>query len=210
MLGEWADPGRVAEYLSREIPHRGIAEELLLDALPEQVERVLDLGTGDGRLLALVRSRYPDAQGIGIDSSPPMLARAAERFGLDAKIELTIQDLSQPLVVSGTFDAMVSGLAIHHLDDQRKRALFHEIHALLRPGGVLANLDLAASATTAQHERFRQAIGREDDDPSDRLADMHAQLAWLRDVGFQEVECRFKWMELTLIVAVRPNSNKLT
>lgn len=205
MLGDWTDPGRVEEYLSREIPHRGIAEGLLLDALPRQVEDVLDLGTGDGRMLALVRSLHADARGTGIDSSPPMLARAAQRFESDANIELVVQDIAQPLASVGPFDAVVSGLAIHHLEDPRKRALFAEIQALLRPGGVFANLDLVASATSAQHERFRQAIASAQDDPSDRLADMCAQLAWLRDAGFQEVETRFKWMELTLIVAVRPD-----
>lgn len=204
MLGEWTDPGRVAEYLSRDTPNRSIAEALLLDALPRRVERVLDLGTGDGRLLALVRSRYPDARGVGIDSSPPMLARAAERFGADTTIELEVHDLSQPLPVSGAFDVAVSGLAIHHLEDRRKQELFREVHVLLRPGGVLANLDLVASATTEQHERFRRAIGREEDDPADRLADLCAQLAWLRDAGFQEVDCPFKWMELTLMIAVKP------
>jgi hypothetical protein len=50
VLGEWTDPERVAEYLSREIPPRDIAESLLLEALPQRVGRVLDLGTGDGRL----------------------------------------------------------------------------------------------------------------------------------------------------------------
>lgn len=50
-MSEWSDPNRVAEYLSREIPHRQIAESLLLDALPDQIECFLDLGTGDGRLL---------------------------------------------------------------------------------------------------------------------------------------------------------------
>lgn len=203
MFGEWSDPGRVAEYLSREIPHRSLAEELLLDALPARVQRVLDLGTGDGRLLALVRSRYPDARGIGIDSSQPMLTRAEERFASDLTVELAVADLCQPLAVSGPFDAVVSGLAIHHLEDQRKQALFGEVHALLAPGGVFANLDLVASAASEQHERFRQAIGREEDDPSDRLANLCAHLAWLGEAGFQEADCRFKWMELTLIVARR-------
>jgi tRNA (cmo5U34)-methyltransferase len=206
MLGEWTDPERVAEYLSRDIPHRDIAEELLLDALPQRVERVLDLGTGDGRLLALVRSRYSDARGVGIDSSPPMLARAKERFGAHATIELAVHDLGQPLTASGAFDVVVSGLAIHHLDDQRKQTLFREVYALLQPGGVFANLDLVASATTEQHECFRRAIGREEDDPADRLADLCSQLAWLRDAGFQGVDCGFKWMELTLILAVRPEA----
>lgn len=204
MPGEWSDPARVAEYLSREIPHRDTAEELLLDALPHTVKRVLDLGTGDGRLLALVRSAHPGAQAVGIDSSPPMLARAAERFASDGRVELIVHDLRQPLTVPGQFDAVVSGLAIHHLEDPRKRDLFGEVHALLTPGGVFANLDLVASATTEQHERFRQAIGREEDDPSDRLADLCEQLGWLRDTGFQDVDCCFKWMELALMVAVTP------
>jgi cyclopropane fatty-acyl-phospholipid synthase-like methyltransferase len=174
----------------------------LLEALPSQVRRVLDLGTGDGRLLALVRSRHPGAQGVGIDSSQAMLTHAEERFASDAAIELVVHDLNQPLTVLAPFDVVVSGLAIHHLDDERKRALFSEVHAMLAPDGVFANLDLVASSTVQQHERFRQAIGREEDDPADRLADMCEQLAWLRDAGFQEVDCRFKWMELALVVGV--------
>jgi len=156
---EWSDPGRVAEYLSREIPHRSTAEEMLLEALPPRVERFLDLGTGDGRLLALVRDRHPDAVAIGLDSSAPMLARAAERFEGDSLVELHTHDLGLPLAVPGPFDAVVSGLAIHHLKDVRKRGLFGEIHALLAPGGVFGNLDLVQPASTQLHERFRREIG---------------------------------------------------
>jgi hypothetical protein len=43
VLGEWSDPERVAEYLACEIPYRDVAEGVLLEALPEQVERVHDL-----------------------------------------------------------------------------------------------------------------------------------------------------------------------
>jgi tRNA (cmo5U34)-methyltransferase len=203
MLGEWTDPERVAEYLAREIPHRDIAEEMLLDALPERVGRVLDLGTGDGRLLALVCGRYTGVQGVGVDSSQPMLARAAERFAPGAPVELGVHDLNRPITASPLFDAVVSGLAIHHLSDERKRALFSEIHALLVPGGVFVNLDLVRSADPRLHERFRCGIGRIQEDPVDRLAELCEQLAWLRDVGFQEVDCHFKWLELALIVAVR-------
>lgn len=203
VTGEWSDPGRVAEYLSREIPHRLTAEELLLDSLPERVDRCLDLGTGDGRLLALVRDRHPSATATGLDSSAPMLARAAQRFDGDPAVELRIHDLRLPLAEPGALDVVVSGLAIHHLEDQRKRELFAEVHALLAPGGVFANLDLVAAASPQMHERFRREIGRVEDDPSDRLADLSDQLAWLRDAGFGEVDCHFKWLELALTAAVK-------
>jgi len=176
---------------------------MLLAALPQRVERLLDLGTGDGRLLALVRERHPEAVAVGLDSSEPMLVRAAERFGGDPRIELRAHELSTPLGEHGPFDAVVSGLAIHHLEDERKRELFGEVHALLSPGGVFANLDLVSPASPRLHERFRREIGRTDDDPTDRLADLFLQLDWLRETGFGEVECHFKWLELALIVAVR-------
>ena len=203
MPGEWSDPGRVAEYLSREIPYRSIAEAMLLEALPERVERFIDLGTGDGRLIALIREHHPDARGLGVDISQPMLDRAAERFADDPLVELREHDLADPLIEQIPVDAVLSALAIHHLHDERKRALFGEVHSLLVPGGVFINLDLVASATPELHDRFRHAIGRPQDDPSDRLAGLSEQLGWLREAGFQEVDCHFKWLEMALFVATR-------
>ena len=200
--GKWSDPGRVAEYLSREIPHRATAEQMLLEALPSRVERFLDLGTGDGRMIALVRGRYPEARAVGLDASEPMLARAAERFASEPLVELHSHELASPLAVEGPFDAVVSGLAIHHLEDERKRTLFGEVQALLAPGGAFANLDLVSPASPRIHERFRREIGRTEDDPSDRLADLGEQLGWLRDAGFREADCHFKWLELALFVAL--------
>lgn len=176
---------------------------MLLSALPEHVARFVDLGTGDGRLLSLVRGRYSDAKGVGLDSSAPMLDRARERFDGDPHIELREHDLRKRLPEVGVSDAFVSGLAIHHLEDGRKQELFGEIHALLAPGGAFANLDLVRSASSRLHERFRREIGRVEDDPTDRLAELGEQMGWLREVGFSEVDCHFKWLELALIVAVK-------
>lgn len=198
---EWSDPERVAEYLSREIPHRQTAEAMLLQALPDRVDRFLDLGTGDGRLVSLLRTAHPEAEAIGLDSSEPMLARARQGFARDSSVEFHLHDLRDPLTEVGPFDAIVSGLAIHHLEDDRKRELFGEIHSLLSPGGAFANLDLVKAPTRELHERFRREIGRPEDDPTDRLADLSDQLAWLRAAGFADVDCHFKWLQLTLVVA---------
>jgi len=206
MSGEWSDRGRIDDYLSREIPHRQTAELMMLEALPDFVGRFLDLGTGDGRLLALVRSRHPDAEGLGLDSSTPMLRRGRERFEDEPGISLVEHDLRDSLGVADPVDAVVSGLAIHHLEDERKRELFAEVHALLAPGGVFANLELVRSGSKRLHERFRREIGRAEDDPADRLADLGEQLAWLREAGFAEVDCHFKWLELSLVVAVKESA----
>ncbi len=199
-MKEWSDPERVAEYLSREIPHRETAEAMLLEALPARVDRFLDLGTGDGRLVSLLRSAHPDAEAMGLDSSEPMLGRARERFAGDAGVEFRLHDLGDPLPTDSQFDAIVSGLAIHHLEDDRKQTLFAEIHLLLAPDGVFANLDLVKAPTPELHERFRREIGRPEDDPTDRLADLCDQLDWLHAAGFTDADCHFKWLQLTLVV----------
>jgi len=206
----WSDPDRVAEYLSREIPHRDFAEEMLLAALPQKVERLLDLGTGDGRLIALVRGVHPQAEAVGIDNSQPMLDRAAGRFAGAPPTELRLHDLSDRLPDAGRFDAIVSGLAIHHLEDERKRTLFAEARDRLSPGGVFANLDLVEAATPALHERFRREIGRPEDDPADRLAPLYDQLGWLRAAGFPDAECHFKWLQLTLVVGTASGQSQPT
>jgi SAM-dependent methyltransferase len=209
MAAVWSDPEHVAGYLSREIPNRDLAEALLLEVIGDRVERFLDLGGGDGRMLALVRSQSPGAHGVGVDLSAPMLQRAESRFAGDPYVALCHHDLDEPLddiaavTAAAPFDVVVSALAIHHLRDERKRTLISEVHDLLAPGGVFANLDLVCSASRAQHERFRRAIGTREDDPSDRLAPLCDQLGWMTQAGLTEVDCHFKWLELVLMVGVR-------
>jgi hypothetical protein len=57
-----------------------------------------------------------------------------------------------------------------------------------------------ASATPGLHVRFLSALGiaAADEDPSNKLASVEAQLTWLREIGFQEVDCYWKWLELAL------------
>lgn len=203
MSDGWRDPGRVAEYLSREIPHRDIAEAMLLQALPPGLECFIDLGTGNGRLIGLVREQYPHARALGVDFSEPMLAQAGERFAGDPLVDLRKHDLGRPLPIHAPVDVVVSALAIHHLEDTRKQSLFREIHTLLRPGGVFVNLDLVAAASSEQHAQFRLAIGRSQDDLADRLAGLCDQLEWLRQAGFEDADCQFKWLQLVLIAGTR-------
>lgn len=213
MLGEeWRlDEERVRRYLGRadEFPHRVEGEGVLLDHVPRSVRRVLDLGTGDGRLLAILRVDRPELLGVGLDFSEPMLAAARKRFAGDGRVELVEHDLSKPLPTLERFDAVVSSMAIHHLEHERKRSLYGEVFDLLEPGGVFANFEHVASATPRLHEAFFAAIGEplENEDPSDRLLDVETQLAWLRDLGFQDVDCYWKWLEMALLVGVKPSAS---
>ncbi|MCC5952635.1 MAG: class I SAM-dependent methyltransferase [Acidimicrobiia bacterium] len=209
-VNQWPDVEHALAYLAiaDAVPHRTEGEEVLLEVLPDAPSRVLDLGTGDGRLLALVRTAHPEVEGVALDFSPPMIERFRERFADVDDVTLVEHDLDNPLPALGSFDAVVSSFAIHHTVDARKREIFAEVRSLLRPGGVFANLEHVASATPWLHEQFRVALGegRDDrDDPSNKLAPVEDQLEWLRQVGFIDVDCLWKWRELALLVGWRPN-----
>jgi tRNA (cmo5U34)-methyltransferase len=205
---EWSDPHHVRHYLTRTGGSERAAEgeRALVELIPPGARRVLDLGTGDGRLLALLAETLPEIEAVAIDSSPLMLAAARERLGADGRFELLDHDLKRPLPDLGGFDAVVSGLAIHHLEHERKRSLYGEVLALLAPGGVFANYEHVASPTRRLHLAFFAAIEEplECEDPSDRLLDVETQLGWLRDLGFEDVDCYWKWRELAILAGVSP------
>ena len=207
---EWLDPDRVLQYLNHiDRPHRAEGEAVLLEFVPTTVERILDLGTGDGRLVALLRAHRPRVEAVALDFSPAMLARARARFAGDPRVTVREHDLDAPLPDLGTFDAVVSSFAIHHCEDDRKRAIYREVFHSLRPGGIFCNLEHVASPTPRMHARFLDAMGitPADEDPSNRLAPVYTQLQWLRDIGFDDVDCGWKWLELALLVGVRPESS---
>lgn len=206
--GEWTTAEHVRRYLGRAdaYPRRAEGESVLLEHVPRDARRVLDLGTGDGRLLALLRIDRREMLGVGLDFSQLMLEAARERFADDERIELVQHDLVEPLPALGRFDAVVSSMAIHHLEHERKRSLYGEVFELLEPGGVFANFEHVASPTQRLHLAFFAAIGEplEDEDPSDRLLDVESQLVWLRELGFDDVDCYWKWLEMALLVGVKP------
>ena len=205
--GTWRDPAKVDEYLGRvaSLPPRRAGEACMTEVLPADPKRVADLGCGDGRLTALVLEARPGVtEVVAVDSSPPMLARARERFAGDPRVHVQHGDLRQDVTALGDFDLVVSGFAIHHLDDARKRALFSEIARQLQPGGVFANLEVVASATPELHAAFRNAIGRDQDDPEDQLVEVETQLAWMRSAGMDQVDCLWRWRGFALLVGAAP------
>lgn len=207
MIDEWSEAEHAGWYLSiaDRFPHRKEGEAVVLEQIPPDVRRILDLGTGDGRLLALILSVRPGASGVALDGSAPMLEAAAARFAGNNSVEVVAHDMTRPLPDLGTFDAVVSSFAIHHLEHERKLRLYSEIFRILQPGGVFCNLEHVSSPTPELHARWRRSLGidGEQEDSSNRCLDVQTQLDWLREIGFADVDCYWKWMEMALLCGLR-------
>ena len=145
-----------------------------------------------------------------------------------------VADLADPAWLSsaaadGPFDLVVSGYAIHHLTDERKRRLYGEVFDLLKPGGLFVNTEHVKSATIwgehifdelmidslfAYHsergsEKTRDEIAEEfvhrPDKAANILAPVEDQCEWLRSCGFVDVDCNFKLFELAIFGGRRPD-----
>jgi SAM-dependent methyltransferase len=208
MTNEWQDASHALAYLARAdtIPHRTEGEAELLEHLPATSRRVLDVGSGDGRLLDLALLRCPAALGVALDFSPAMLEGLRARFGGSKRVEIVAHDFAAPLPAIGVYDAVISSFAIHHVEHPRKRSLYQEVWDRLDPGGVFLNLEHVASPTPRLHDFFLHAIGYtvETEDRSNKLLDLWTQLRWLEEIGFADVDCAWKWREMALLVATRP------
>lgn len=236
----WRDRAVASRFASERgaiVPESRTQIDVLLHVLRGRgrpVSRVVDLGCGDGVLLDAVLSAFPDAAGIALDYSEPMRELAARRLArLGDRAAVAPADLREGAwraAVPDTVDVVVSGFAIHHLPDLRKRTLYGEVFERLAPGGTFLNLEHVASATPAIEAlgdeafvRFqaaaREAAGETVDlgavraafharpDKADNvLAPVERQCAWLRELGFVDVDVFWKWFELALFGGTKPCS----
>jgi hypothetical protein len=162
-------------------------------------------------MLNAARSRFP---------SPPHQLRVVD-FSNAAWID-QVRDWAP-------FDAVVSGFAIHHQPDDSKQRVYTEIFELLAPGAPFIHIEHVASASPWIENQFNellvdrmfaydQAIGGgrtrdqvahdyvyRPDKAANILAPLETQLEWLREIGYQDVDCLFKIYELCLFIGRKPH-----
>jgi len=184
--------------------------------------RVLDIGAGYGALAAAVLHDRASATAVCLDASDAMLKLGAEKnASLKDRISFVQGSLETPdwlKSVHETFDVVISSRALHHFtENQRRRYIFKEVYDLLRAGGCFINADNVRATTKSLTERYRSAR----DEYLDRMirqasggktnlvaakaaapstyhgphnnGHLEEELAWLREAGFQDVDCFWKF-----------------
>ena len=198
------------------------------------VESFLDLGCGDGILGATVLGEYPTARGVLADFSEPMLQQAREQLKEYAdqlvfeNLDYGDPDWIDKMQAYRPFDAVVSGYSIHHQPDSRKRQVYQEIFSLLNPDGWFINIEHVSSVAQLNIDLFekyyvtaRYAIEKQEggtrtfeqlaeeyrnrpDKAANILAPVELQCDWLREIGYEEVDCYFRIYELAVFAGRKP------
>ena len=181
-----------------------------IDVLPFERDAdisVLDLGAGTGLLSAFVAFSFPRARVTLVDISDAMLVQARERFAAGGeRFRFEVADFAEGRITR-RYDAVVSALSIHHLTDEKKRAILEQAHASLNPGGTFVNADQVRGETAAiqrrNHEmwlRRAREVGANEGDIAgalermkfDRASTIDEQLAWMHEAGFREVGLAYR------------------
>ena len=169
--------------------------------------KVLDLGAGTGLISSLVASEYKKSDITLIDVSENMLDQAKNSLGkLPNKFSYLVANYSN-LELSENFDIIISALSIHHLSGEEKKALFNSIFNHLNPGGIFINADQVQGETAEIESQYRKIWLRQVQEngvseselaaalermKEDKMSTLSSQLQWLKEAGFNEVNCWYK------------------
>lgn len=194
----------------------GSAAELVARCFPSS-PRILELGAGTGILSAAIVERVAAGRLTLLDESADMLCHAVTRLARFHP-EIVVQLLTAELP-PGPFDAVVSALAIHHLSNEEKRALYRRIFDVLPPGGIFINAEQVAGRSArlqglfeAAHLDAARRLGSSDAEIDgaiermsyDKCAILADQIAWLEQAGYEDVECFFRSFRFAVFAGWRP------
>src|SRR6266536_677659 len=135
-FGSFDHPDRYDRWASRFFGglYERVAADVAAAGLPDGA-RVLDVGTGPGRVPLAIARALPGLRVEGLDLSTEMVAQArrnATDAGLDDAVRFTVGDVADLPYADATFDLVVSTMSQHHWADAA--AGLRELRRVLRPG----------------------------------------------------------------------------
>jgi ubiquinone/menaquinone biosynthesis C-methylase UbiE len=200
---------------------------MLVKGAKINVNSFLDIGCGDGVLAAAILEHFPNAKAVLLDISEPMIESAKEKLSIYNNTDFIVCDYGRKdwlnKVSSSTpFDLIVSGFSIHHQPDVRKHELYEEFFNMLNVNGLFINIEQVLSPTKwiesifdelfidslyKMHFKQGNSISRDEvaefwfnrpDINDNILALVETQCEWLRQIGYLDVDCYFKILELAV------------
>ena len=175
---------------------------------------VLDIGAGTGLLSGFLKEKFPKAELDLIDLSEKMLDVAKERLD-DDSVNYIVADYTH-YSFERKYDIVISSLSIHHLTDEEKRDLYATIFEILNDDGVFVNAEQVLGHTPAVDALYKEDWSHKIENSGltseelqaayertklDKMSTLSDQLQWLRESGFVEVDCVYKYYNFVVLLA---------
>ncbi|WP_088225586.1 class I SAM-dependent methyltransferase [Desulfosporosinus sp. FKB] len=175
--------------------------------------QILDIGAGTGLLSSFILEKYPDAFVTLIDLSEKMLDMAKERFVANQNITYIIDDYTKHKF-DRKYDVVISSLSIHHLSGDEKKQLYQNIYSSLNQDGVFINADQVLGETHFMESLYKNdwknkvgssGLSKEEIQSAyeranlDRMSTLSDQLKWIKDSGFLDVDCVYKYFNFVVL-----------
>lgn len=179
---------------------------------PEGFEpkRILDLGCGTGNLTEQIFKSFPEAEIDALDISEDILNESRKRFLHTPNIRYIQSDFKTMHLSPGSYDLIMSSIAIHHIDDSDKINLYREIYQALKPGGIFIFADQTRGITDQIYQRnisswkeeaFRLGSTQENWDmwmEHQQAHDFHTPVQWhlqkLEKAAFDAIDILWKYL----------------
>lgn len=187
----------------------------LLNYLPSDwmPGRILELGCGTGNLTALLAQRFPSSNIHVVDVAADLLSVCRQHLG-DRTIDYTCCDFRELDLTAASYELVISSISLHHLDDAEKKLLFGRLHDSLCSNGWMAYADQFSAPRTEVYQQhlaaWRQQAACDDSEWEEWMShqeehDHHASLTdqfdWLRQAGFEQIDCVWRHLLWTVVQA---------
>jgi tRNA (cmo5U34)-methyltransferase len=178
---------------------------------------ILDVGAGTGLFSSFFLCKFPKAKLTLIDISDKMLEVAKQRFRGYANIKYIVADYSE-YDFTEKYDIIISALSIHHLTDEQKEEFYKKCYSILKNNGVFINADQILGNTKYLDSIYKKqwkssveqsGLSKEEILAGyerikfDKEATLYQQLTWLREAGFSDVDCVYKYYHFAVMFGRR-------
>ena len=183
----------------------------------EEPKRILDLGAGTGLLSYFWYRHFPVSEYVLVDIADDMLHVARKRFAGINTISYQVADYSREIPAQD-FDAIVSALSIHHLENVDKETLFDRIYDKLPEGGLFVNYDQFCAGQADMDNWFDSYWETQLADSGltehdielwkerrklDKECSVEEETAMLGRSGFKSVKCVYSYQKFSVIIAIK-------
>ena len=150
---------RYTELISKCVPRYGELMYNIFHYIPADLKpkRILDMGCGTGNLTEQILQHYPEAEIDALDISEDILKESQKRFTAQPNIRYIQADFKKMHLPPGSYDLILSSIAIHHIPDPEKVNLYKEIFQGLAADGLFIFADQTRGIT---HEIYQKHISR--------------------------------------------------